>query len=585
MQGFYASDTRLISQLALAINGKPVFALAHTSDDESVDELGYVGDPSRPFLLVKRSLTIHDGHLSMSLDMTNLEQESASVSIDLKVLSDFADIFDVKRGDLPRGGFVGSGPSDGDLVLAYENHGSRRGLRVTTQGAREILRDGVHVQRSVEPRESINVTFSFVPESARYQPLGTTSAPREVFHFSSALDVTSDYFKVIATSCRDIESLLMQDPTTGETVIAAGSPWFLTLFGRDSLIVSMQVMAHNTELGLNVLRALALRQGKQFVAQTAEEPGRILHEVRTGEAAIRPSGWGDIYYGTVDATPLFIMTMAAALQEGADPQTLRALMPAAESAYQWITSVGDLDGDGFIEYSGKTTGTGLDNQGWKDSYDAVRHADGQLAQGPIALVEVQGYKYAALLGLADLREQLDSGDGESLRREAKRLRHQIHEKYWLDDLNCFALALDGNKRAVQSVTSNAGHLLWTHTAFDDVALSLGQRLMQDDVFTGFGLCTLANSHPSWNPLSYHCGSVWPHDTAIVAAGMLGYPQLQDLGHALAKGLFDAAHLLDGHLPELFAGFPRSQYPTPVPYPSSCRPQAWAAGAALMLSQR
>ena len=308
-----------------------------------------------------------------------------------------------------------------------------------------------------------------------------------------------------------------------------------------------------------------------------------MHEVRAGEAVGRPGGWGDIYYGSVDSTPLFIMTLAEALRWDAPVERIRQLMAAAESAYQWMNSSGDPDGDGLIEYPGRAVRTGLDNQGWKDSYDSIRHANGELADGPIAVIEVQGYKHSALLDLAYLREQLGTGDPDPLIDEAARLRDQIHDLFWMEEESCFALALDGNKKQVASVSSNAGHLLWTATVYDELAPQLAERLMQSDMFTGFGIRTLSNNNPGWNPLSYHCGTIWPHDSAIIAAGMFRYG-LNEPAIELSNAILDAAECCSGRLPELFAGFDRSHFPSPVPYPSSCSPQAWAAGAPLMLSR-
>jgi glycogen debranching enzyme len=336
-------------------------------------------------------------------------------------------------------------------------------------------------------------------------------------------------------------------------------------------------------LALNVLEALAARQGTVDDEATEEEPGRILHEIRSGEAVTRDSGWGSVYYGSVDATPLFIMTLAEALRWGADPGRVRNLMPAAEAAAEWMFNFGDADGDGFIEYPGRAVRAGLDNQAWKDSFDAVRHADGTLAEGPIAMVEVQGYAYAALRDLADLREVFGTDDPEPLRRRAAILRDRIHERFWLDDNDCFALALDGDKQPVASVASNAGHLLWTGSVYPELAPRLADRMMEPDMFTGFGLRTLSSRNPGWNPLSYHCGTVWPHDGAIVAAGMFAYG-LRESGMRLAMGMLEAAACCNGRLPELFAGFDRSEFDRPVPYPAACSPQAWSAGAPLMLAR-
>jgi hypothetical protein len=584
MQGYFAADTRVLSELRVTINGQRPLVLEESVRDGEVAVVGAIGDPTRPDLLVTKVLDLDSGHLRMVLTIRNLEPQAAVVIVDASVAADFADIFDVKRGEIPRGGFVGAGATEGSLVLAYENGSFRRGLRITTDHPAEILRDGLRISEHLDGGAESKVEIDFMPETQRHVtvvPTTPATTPMVLDHASVHLP---SHPGVIEASCSDLESLIIQDPTDGERwVMAAGSPWFLTLFGRDSLITSMQAMPLTTTLGMNVLHSLAARQGVKREASTEEEPGRILHEIRAGEAVTRDEGWGSIYYGTVDASPLFIMTLAEAVRWGADLSEARGLMPAAEAAAEWMLSSGDPDQDGFIEYPGRASRTGLDNQAWKDSYDAVRHADGTLAEGPIAMVEVQGYAHAALRDLADLREVLGTAAPEPLRRRAATLRDRIHDRFWMDSENCFALALDGRKQQVASVATNAGHLLWTGTVHSEVAERLTDRLMEPDMFTGFGLRTLSSRNQGWNPLSYHCGTVWPHDSAIVAAGMFIYG-LTDQASRLSRALLDAAACCSGRLPELFAGFDRSEFPRPVPYPSSCSPQAWSAGAPLMIAR-
>lgn len=582
MQGLYASDTRVLSGLAITINRRTIFGLSHSSTNRSAYEVGTIGDPSRPTFLVTRELTLFPEKMGLSLEITNLESFSAELLIDLTVQSDFADIFDVKRGEMARGGFVGGGASNGALVLAYENAGFRRGVRISADQDYEILRDGLRLSAELGPRDRFRVSVAFVPEAQRYaEPIAVPGESCDVSFRKTSLHLLNRE-NILRASYEDLESLLIRDPVTKEWIIAAGSPWFLTLFGRDSLIASIQTMSLGTNLAMNVLRALAHRQGKSFNEATDEQPGRILHEMRSGEAVERPGGWGDVYYGSVDATPLFIIALAEALRWGAPHEEVRALMPAAELAYQWITDISDVDGDGFIEYPGKALRTGLDNQGWKDSYDAIRHPNGDLAQGPIAVVEVQGYKHAALLALAFLRQELGEGSAQTLFEEAEELRAKIHDAFWIESQDCFALALDGNKQRVESITSNAGHLLWTGTVSEDRAPRLARRLLEPDMFTGFGIRTLSSQNAGWNPLSYHCGTVWPHDSALIAAGMFRYGLLNE-ALQLTNGLLDAAGCCSNRLPELFAGFDREEFNSPVPYPSSCSPQAWAAGAPIMLT--
>ena len=306
---------------------------------------------------------------------------------------------------------------------------------------------------------------------------------------------------------------------------------------------------------------------------TEEQPGKILHEVRLGADLSLALGGDSVYYGSIDSTPLFVMLVGQALRWGVPIEKLRELVPAVDRAINWIEVYGDRDGDGFVEYQ-RSTDRGLLNQGWKDSFDSIAFADGRPARTPIALAEVQGYVYAAYLARADLAEALGE-DGTPWRDKAADLKRRFHEAFWLPSLGFYALALDGDKRPVDVRTSNIGHCLWTGIVDDSVAEQVVQHLLSPAMFTGFGLRTLSSDATSYNPVSYHNGSVWPHDTVIGASGIARYGFRAEAERVLA-GLLDAAEAFGGRLPELFCGFDRADVPVPVPYPTSCSPQAWAA---------
>jgi glycogen debranching enzyme len=317
---------------------------------------------------------------------------------------------------------------------------------------------------------------------------------------------------------------------------------------------------------------------------TEEQPGRILHELRRGP------GSGDVldgvaYYGSVDATPLFVMLLGECWRWGADETAVRALLPAADAALAWAEEYGDRDGDCFIEYQRATT-CGPIHQGWKDSFDGINDAEGRTAEPPIALCEVQGYLYAALVARAELAEAFgDQSEASRLRDRADTLRGKFLEAFWLPEKGWYAIALDGSKRRVDALTSNIGHCLWTGIASDEHAAEIIERLSGAEMDSGFGLRTLATTMGAYNPMSYHNGSVWPHDTAIAVAGLLRFrhvPGAMALAERLANGLLDAADAFDGRLPELFCGFPRSRFSRPVPYPTACTPQGWASAAPLLL---
>lgn len=582
VQGYYVADTRVLSTLLLTIDGEHPRVLAVHRAPTALHVVGSVGEAINPHLLVEQFLEL-GAELSLTITVENLTAVDRSVQIELTVHSDFADLFDVKRGSAPRGGMVTYGALDEDLIFRYQNAGFRRGVRIHVDEPDVVLRDGIVVVEPLTPHGVATVTALASPVlSHGHRSIDSGHLRRRWLATAPGHDGEHVPARVWNRSWDDLGALLMRDPLDGRRmIIAAGSPWFMALFGRDSLMASWQTLPYRSDLALDVLEALAARQGRRYDRATLEEPGRIPHETRRGEAVERADGWGTTYYGTTDATPLFVMTLHRAWQLGADHERVAALVPAAVAAVEWMTHDGDPDGDGFVEYPGVVTGrAGLANQGWKDSHDAIRHADGTLADGPIALVEVQAYCHAAFLALADLHEAFGTGDPQPLRERAARLHDAIEERFWMDDEDCYALALDGAKRQVAGVSSNAGHLLFTGTATGDHAQRLCRRLMADDMFTGFGVRTLSSDNPAYNPLSYHCGSVWPHDTAVVAAGMLRVDRTA--GARLATSLMDAADGV-GRLPELFGGFSRDAHDRPIPYPTSCSPQAWAAGAPLLLA--
>jgi glycogen debranching enzyme len=364
--------------------------------------------------------------------------------------------------------------------------------------------------------------------------------------------------------------------------IYAGIPWFATIFGRDGLITALETVAFTPTLAADVLHTLAALQGRETNALRDEDPGKIPHELRHGEMA----NLGEIpfqrYYGSVDATPLFIMLLSNYVERTADVTLLEDLWPAALAAMDWIDKCGDTDGDGYVEYCRRTP-RGLLNQGWKDSHDAISHRDGTLAGAPIALAEVQAYVYGARRGMASLATRLGHG-GDAIRwnAQAADLRTRFNRDFWLEEEQAFAIALDGDKRPCRVVSSNAAHCLFTGIADPDKARQVIERLMRPDMYSGWGLRTLSSTASRYNPMSYHNGSVWPHDNAMAAAGFARYGATQE-ADVLLSGLLDTALTLDDRrLPELFCGFARIPEQKPVPYPVACRPQAWAAGSAFLL---
>ncbi|MGZ6826973.1 MAG: MGH1-like glycoside hydrolase domain-containing protein, partial [Mycobacteriales bacterium] len=384
------------------------------------------------------------------------------------------------------------------------------------------------------------------------------------------------------TGTSDLGALRIGDPDEpGREVIAAGAPWFMTVFGRDSLLTAWMSLPLAPDLATGTLRTLARHQGTGTDPRTEEQPGRILHEMRFGTEAALALGGGSVYYGTADATALFVMLLAEARDWGLPDDQLAALLPHADAALEWVTGDGDRDGDGFVEYQ-RMTSQGLLNQGWKDSFDGISFATGALAKAPIALCEVQAYSYGAFRGRARLaREAGDTSLADRWDERAETLKRAFNEAFWLPDKGWYATALDHEKRPVDSLTSNLGHCLWTGIVDEDKAEQVARHLLSPEMAAGWGVRTLASTMGAYNPLSYHNGSVWPHDNAVLVAGLCRYGFVEQ-AQQVALSLMDAAVAFGGRLPELWSGFAREEFPAPLPYPTSCSPQAWAAAAPLLV---
>jgi glycogen debranching enzyme len=521
------------------------------------------------------------------ITLRNHGAEAAGVEVHLQADADFADVFEVKDRRAAGRRVVGRRVVGSDMVWWIENTPDRRGVRISAPGA-QITAEGITFRAVVPPRGSWSTTVEVLPSVSDQElaadfptdrPVETAAPARRMRGWTAAapdIEVGNPGLAAaLAMSRRDLGALRIVDADhPDDDVVAAGAPWFMALFGRDSLLTSAMLLPYMPGLAIGTLRTLARLQGRREDAMTEEQPGKILHEVRLGADLSLALGGDSVYYGSIDSTPLFVMLVGRALRWGVPIEQLRDLVPAVDRGLQWIEAYGDRDGDGFVEYQ-RSTDRGLVNQGWKDSFDAIAFADGRAARPPIALAEVQGYVYAAYLARADLAEALGA-DPTPWRDRAAELKRRFHEVFWLPSSGCYALALDGDKRPVDVVTSNAGHCLWTGIVDESVAGDVVRNLLSPEMFTGFGLRTLATDASAYNPVSYHNGSVWPHDTVLGASGIARYGYREEAERVLA-GLLDAAGAFGGRLPELFCGFDRTEIPVPVPYPTSCSPQAWAAG--------
>jgi glycogen debranching enzyme len=388
--------------------------------------------------------------------------------------------------------------------------------------------------------------------------------------------------RIYARNLVDIAALRFRpDNMPDDFLPAAGLPWFMAVFGRDSLITSYQMLPFAPELAKTTLHALAASQGKKEVELTEEEPGRILHELRFGELTYFRERPQAPYYGASDTTPLFLVLLDEYERWSGDVGMVRALEPNARAALEWIDHYGDRDGDGYIEYQRKTT-LGLENQCWKDSWNSILFHDGSLAPTPRATCEIQGYAYDAKVRCARLAREIwkDQAFASRLEAQAAELKRRFNEDFWIPDRQFFALALDGHKKKVDSLCSNIGQLLWSGIVDDDKVSAVRNHLMGPKMFSGWGIRTMAEGEGGYNPIEYHNGTVWPHDCSIIAAGLARYGYRKDASDIVA-GIFEASIAFRSRLPEVFAGYERTKTRFPVEYPTACLPQAWAAGAPML----
>jgi glycogen debranching enzyme len=614
--GLFFRDSRVISLWELRIDGEIPHLLSAQQDDEPFTGRFIARRPPAPGQADSTLLIVRDRLVASALwetiTLENHSSRAATVTVTLRAGADFADLFAVKDGralnsQAPRGPVRGVGVVRPHGLLLRDPQGTERSVLITATRDPSVTPDLLTWRLLIPPRGRWSAEVSAQPATEPGGPAHWPAHPgrqrpspgdqrraeemaREITSQPQATTIESEdplLDQVLQQTSRDLAALRITGTSQpGTPFIAAGAPWFMTLFGRDSLITAWMALPLDAGLALGTLQLLASCQGRRSDPVTEEEPGRILHELRRGPGEPGAAGLGHgHYYGTVDATPLFVLLLAEACRWGASTEAVAELLPAADMALEWAASYGDRDGDLFVEYQ-RSSGRGLANQGWKDSDDSINFADGSLAEAPIALCEVQAYVYAALRARAELAAAFgDPQTAARCRQRAAELREAFLDKFWLPGKGWYAVALDRNKRPVDALTSNVAHCLWTGIAPDEHAGALIARLADEDMDTGFGLRTLAASMGAYNPMSYHNGSVWPHDTAIAVAGLLRYahlPGAAELATRLASGLLAATAGLGYRPPELFCGFARDEFSPPVPYPTACSPQAWASAAPLLL---
>ncbi|MGA7270768.1 MAG: glycogen debranching N-terminal domain-containing protein [Acidimicrobiia bacterium] len=598
-QGLFFLDTRLVSRLELVVDGQPIEPLSVLIEDPfSAVHIGRRRPPpgvSDVPVLVTRRRYVGRG-MRDQVTIRNYGPEPEVCQVELLADADFANLFAVKGGRphpaRPREAEV----AESGLMFHTRPDGSSRHVSISFDPLPDKMEPGSATWRvHLEPGGS----WSLCTEVALWldgspielsHPCGlpvehAIPAARLAMWRQTAPRVTSDHTQLVMgvrKAAEDLGALRIFDPDHPDrAVVAAGAPWFMTLFGRDSLLTAWMALVVDPSLARGVLETLADLQGTGVDPVTEEQPGKILHEVRFGTALSLSLAGGNTYFGSIDATPLFVMLVGELRRWGLADTTVQHLLPHVDWALTWIDEFGDADGDGYVEYR-RANPRGLLHQGWKDSWDAIRYADGRLAHPPLALCEVQGYVYAAYMARARFADEVeDAATATQYRTRASVLKKAFNRDFWLPELGWYAMALDGDHNPVDALASNMAHCLWTGIVDRDKAPTIARHLLSPEMFSGWGLRTLASSSPAYNPVSYHCGSVWPHDTALAAAGLMRYGLVEE-AHRLILGLLDLAGAEEGRLPELVAGFSRHEFPLPVPYPTSCSPQAWSAASPLLL---
>jgi glycogen debranching enzyme len=596
--GVFFHDTRILSRLGLTVGGQPLEPLAAEVKEpyrglfvgRVTRSDGYADSP----LIVERLREVGAG-IREQVTIRNYSANPADCLISVTVGADFADLFEVKDARIQRR-WKETRRVDGDsLAIRAAWQDVRKGILVQAPGA-DVTKDALTYQVSIAPHSQWSTVVTVVPNDEAASPPPPSFAhtdeaglsPRDVRRREWVSKIPELHMgnhsieRTLRRSYDDLGALRIEDPNHPDrVVVAAGAPWFMTVFGRDSLWASLMAMAVDPSLALGTLQTLADRQGNVVDPMSEEEPGKILHEVRLDVSSGLSLGGKSTYYGSVDATPLFVVVLGAVSRWGFAKDTIAALLPHADRALDWIRDYGDKDGDGFVEYE-RLNPRGLINQGWKDSWDGINFADGSLAEPPIALCEEQAYIYDAYMARSWMA--FDAGEttfAAELAERAGQLKTRFNEQFWMPERGYYAVALDGKKRQVDACASNMGQCLWTGIVDEDKAPLVAERLMSPEMFSGWGVRTLASDMGAYNPASYHNGSVWPHDNAIIQAGLVRYGFVAE-AQRISTALLEAAEYSGGRLPELFCGFSRDQLAEPVPYPTACSPQAWAATTPILL---
>jgi glycogen debranching enzyme len=601
--GLFSFDTRFLSRWVLTVNGERLTPL-------SVDDLQYF---ETRFFLVPGTGTVYvDAKLSVirrrsvgngfheELTILNHDDKPVELVVRLEADSDFADLFEVKDA-LQKKGSYARRAEDGRLLLAYRRETFSRSTAVSStqpctldeQGLSFELKLGAHGSW----RTGVDVVTGVLgttdggdegPTLAWQARRPRTDMARNLARWLDQAPRLECDWEPLKTTYRrslvDLAALRFSPVSAGRhSLPAAGLPWFMTMFGRDSILTSLQALPFTQELAATTLRELALRQGTRVDDFRDEDPGRILHEMRYGEMTAFEERPHSPYYGCADATPLFVVLLDEYERWTGDSRLVRELEFEARAALTWIDRYADLQGNGYVAYQRRNQETGLENQCWKDSWDSISYRDGTLPGFPRATCELQGYAYDARLRGARLARVVwrDPAFAETLERQAADLKRRFNRDFWVEDGGYFAVALDADGRRVDSLTSNNGHLLWSGIVDKSKATAVVRNLMGERLFSGWGVRTLAVGEGRYNPIGYHNGTIWPFDNSFIAWGLRRYGFKEEAAR-VAAGILEAAEFFGGRLPEAFGGYPRPMTKYPVQYPTACSPQAWSTGAPLLL---
>ncbi|MEO3781503.1 glycogen debranching N-terminal domain-containing protein [Micromonospora sp. B11E3] len=602
--GVFTFDTRFISTWVLTVDGQRMYALS--TDALQYYEARFYCVPGEPThyvdakLSVIRHRTIGGSSFQEQLTVLNHMGEDAEIRVRLDIDGDFADLFEVKDEQIYKPGLSEVSVRDGQMRLTYERENFRRSAVISSSEPAKIDRRGVIWNIRIPPRSrwSTLVRVDILVEAAPGQP-SEASIQQHTHHVRARMRDQLDRWMDQAPSlvC-DSEALsrvyrrglvdlaaLQYTPTTtaGRSIPAAGLPWFMTMFGRDSMIVCLQTLPCLPGMAVTTLRAMALAQGGKFDDFRDEEPGKILHEVRYGELAAFEDQPHTSYYGAADSTPLFLILLDEYERWTGDSDLVRELEQDARLALAWIDTYADLLGTGYIWYRTRNLRNGLENQCWKDSPDSISYADGRIPEPPRATCEQQGYAYDARIRAARLAREFwsDPAYADQLERQAADLKERFNRDFWVDDGGYYALALDRDGGHVDALASNMGHLLWSGIVDPERAAQVVAHLVSPRMYSGWGIRTLAMDQGRYNPVGYHVGTVWPFDNSIIAWGMRRYGYRQEAG-LVARGIIEAAPFFDYRLPEAFAGYDRDLTIHPVEYPTACSPQAWSAATPMLL---